>query len=59
MAKENTLLTIGNAYTKESIPRQVIGLKYEVSELCMSAGGVKGPPRLKDQKLVGGYNETF
>jgi len=25
----------------------------------MSAGGVKGSPRLKDQKLVGGYNETF
>jgi len=25
----------------------------------MSAGGVKGTPRLKDQKLVGGYNETF
>ena len=23
----------------------------------MSAGGVKGSPRLKDQELVGGYNE--
>lgn len=53
------MLTIGNAYIKVSIPRQVIGFSYEVSELCMSAGGVKGSPRLKDQKLVGGYNETF
>lgn len=39
------MLTIGNAYIKVSIPRQVIGFSYEVSELCMSAGGVKGSPR--------------